>query len=232
MDAPRIPAHPYGTWTRPGCVAFRPMKLPSRSERAWWPRAETAERWPRLVLADDQATPEEVLHALLAPTINRLVWAFLGADPERDDIAHDIFIRILRGASKVRDPKKLEPWAVRVAMNCIKNEFRRRKFRRWVSWDTVEEPPQLRFDIDFHGRELLRRTYQLLDKLPLSERLPFTLQLLDNASLQEIAKLCACSERTAKRRLQAARERFELLARRDPLLASRISPPAGAGRER
>lgn len=203
------------------------MKLPSRSEKPWQSRAETVERRPRLVLAEGRATPEEALHARLAPAINRLLWTFLGADSERDDLAHDIFVRILRGASKVRDAEKLEPWAVRVAMNCIKNEFRRRKFRRWVSWDTVEDPPQ-HFDVDFQGRELLRRTYRLLEKLPLSERLPLTLQLLDDASLQQIASVCDCSVRTAKRRLRAARDRFELLARRDPLLASRLPARSAA----
>jgi hypothetical protein len=59
----------------------------------------------------DERTRAEVLHARLAPVINRLVWSFLGVDPDRDDLVHDIFIRILRSAHTVRDPAKLEGWA-------------------------------------------------------------------------------------------------------------------------
>jgi RNA polymerase sigma-70 factor (ECF subfamily) len=159
--------------------------------------------------------------------VNRLVWAFLRADPERDDIAQEIFIRIFRGAAKVRDPDKLEPWAARVAMNCIKNEFRRRRFRRWVSLTATHDPEHTRCHEDFEGRELLQRAYELLDKLPLRERLPLTLKLLENADLERIAELCECSARTAKRRLKSARERFERLARQDPALVSRLSSCAG-----
>lgn len=174
-------------------------------------------------VVDRELTPEERLHTLLAPTVNRLVWTFLGADPDRDDIAQEIFIRIFRGATKVREPAKLKPWAVRVAMNCIKKEFRRRSFRRWVSFSATREPEHPRFHEDFEGRELLQRTYCLLEKLPLRERLPLTLQLLENVDLERIAEVCECSSRTAKRRLKSARQRFERLARLDPVLASRLS---------
>jgi RNA polymerase sigma-70 factor (ECF subfamily) len=190
------------------------------------------ERLRGLALVDRQVTPEERLHTLLAPTVNRLVWTFLRADPERDDIAQEIFIRIFRGAAKVRDPDKLEPWAARVAMNCIKNEFRRRRFRRWVSLSATHDPEQSRCHEDFEGRELLQRAYVLLDKLPVRERLPLTLQLLENVDLERIAELCECSSRTAKRRLKSARERFERLARQDPALVSRLSSSVANSEDR
>lgn len=174
-------------------------------------------------LAEREASLEERLHAQLFPTVNRLLWTFLGPDPERDDIAQEIFIRIFRGAARVREPARLEPWAVRIAMNCIKNEFRRRTLRRLLSLDATRDAEHPRFHQDFEGRELLRRTYALLEKLPPQERIPLTLQLLENADLEHIAEICACSARTAKRRLKSARERFERLARQDPLLASRFA---------
>jgi DNA-directed RNA polymerase specialized sigma24 family protein len=54
----------------------------------------------------------------------------------------------------------------------------------------------------------------------------FTLQLLGNASLEEIAERCGCSERTARRRLKSARERFTRLVKRDPILKSRLGEHA------
>lgn len=185
------------------------------------PGAQGAKRV--LSLVKDKRTRAEVLHARLAPVVNRLAWSFLGADPDRDDIVHDIYIRILRSAHTVRDPAKLEGWAARVTVNSIKNEFRRRKLRRVLSLETVEDVPSSTCHPDFEGREVLKRTTHILEKMPVGERIPFTLQLLEQKSVEEIAELCDSSERTIKRRLKSARERFTRLAENDPLLRSRIS---------
>lgn len=179
---------------------------------------------PLLSLVKGNRTRAEVLHARLSPVVNRLAWSFLGADPDRDDIVHDIFIKILRGAHTVRDPERLDGWAARVTVNSIKNEFRRRKLRRVLSLDADDKLPSSVFHPDFEGRELLKRTMCILEKMPVVERIPFTLQLLDQKSVEEIAELCDSSERTIKRRLKSARERFTRLAESDPLLRSRISP--------
>jgi DNA-directed RNA polymerase specialized sigma24 family protein len=61
--------------------------------------------------------------------------------------------------------------------------------------------------------------------------MPFTLELLGNASQEEIARVCACSQRTVRRRLKAARERFIRLVRSDPALASRLGESAGPAKE-
>ena len=186
----------------------------SESPRA--PHADSA----RLVLVPSEGTRTELLYERLAPVVNRMVWLYLATDSERDDIAQDIFISIIKSAHSVRDPALLEAWAARVAFNTICNLFRRRKLRRWLSLEALEsyEPPG--DHADFEGRELVTRAQRVLEQLPVAERMPFTLELFGNASHNEIARVCACSARTLRRRLKAARERFLSLARRDPALAS------------
>jgi RNA polymerase sigma factor (sigma-70 family) len=177
----------------------------------------------RLLLVPGEATSEEVLYERVAPVVHRMVWLYLATDPDRDDVAQDILLAVIRGAPSVRDPGQLEGWAARVAFNTICNVFRRRKLVRWLSLDALagREPPEAH--TDFEGRELVRRTQEILSHLPVGERMAFTLKLLGNAKLPEIARLCACSERTARRRLKAARERFTRLAQRDPMLSRRLS---------
>jgi RNA polymerase sigma-70 factor (ECF subfamily) len=155
-----------------------------------------------------------------------MVWLYLATDPERDDIAQDAFVAIVRGAASVRDPAQLEAWAARVAFNVICNAFRRRKFRRWMSLEVLrgDEPPERH--ADFEARELVVRAQRILERLPLAERMPFTLQLLGNADLGDMARLCDCSERTLRRRVQAARKRFMRLVRRDPVLATWLAERA------
>jgi RNA polymerase sigma-70 factor (ECF subfamily) len=177
----------------------------------------------RLILVEKDATPEEILYARVAPVVNRVVWTYLAADPERDDIAQEIFFTILRGAPSLKDPARLEGWAARVAVNVIWNAFRRRKFRRFLSLESFGDAEPSIHHADFEGRELIIRTRRILELLPLKQRMPFTLRLLGNASVEEIAELCECSPRTVKRRLTEARARFVRLARRDPALASRLA---------
>jgi RNA polymerase sigma-70 factor (ECF subfamily) len=196
-------------------------KPPQKAQRA--PKAEDVRR---LILLDRDATSGDGLYLRLSPLVNRLIWSLLGADADRDDIAHEVFIRILRGAGRLRDPTCLEAWAARITVNTVKNEFRKRSLRRFFSWDSFSEERQEGYHPDFEGRELVTRTQRILEQLPASERIPFTLQLLDGLGVDEIAELCGCSTRTVKRRLSAARERFERLASRDPLLKTRIGGEA------
>jgi RNA polymerase sigma-70 factor (ECF subfamily) len=183
------------------------------------PRAHSADS-ARLVLVPRDASDAELLYERIAPVVNRMVWLYLATDPDRDDIAQDIFVSIVRRGSSIRDPARLEAWAARVAFNAVCNLFRRRKLRRWLSLDSLQESEQIDRHTDFEGRELVARAQRLLESLPMTERMPFTLELFGNASQGEIARLCGCSERTLRRRLNAARERFLHLARRDPALSN------------
>jgi RNA polymerase sigma-70 factor, ECF subfamily len=173
-------------------------------------------------MSADQATFTQELYASVAPVINKLLWTLLGPDPERDDLAHEIFLRIMQSAHQLRDRSRLEPWAARLAVNAVKNEFRRRKLRRWLSLDADDERSPS-YHPDFEGREVLLHTYAVLAKLPPRERVPLTLYLVGQQPIEEIALATSCSSRTVKRRLQAARLRFVRLAASDPLLAERLN---------
>jgi len=192
-------------------------------------RLKVGEGAPALRLVVENQTEAEALHGRLAPVVNRLVWSFLGPDAERDDLVHDIFVRILRSAHTVREPARMEDWAARVAVNCIKNEFRRRKLRRFFSLDPHIDDEAHSYHADFEGRELLRRTSRLLEQLPVDERIPLTLQLMQESSIEEIANVCGSSERTIKRRLKSAKERFARLAKHDSLVYSRLAADATGG---
>lgn len=179
-----------------------------------------------MLLVAPEASEADLLYERIAPVVNRMVWLYLATDPERDDIAQDIFVSIVRNGGSVRDPARLEAWAASVAFNAICNEFRRRKFRRWLALDSLRESEEPRHHIDFEGRELVARAQRILEILPVALRMPFTLELFGNANQDEIARLCGCSLRTARRRLKAARERFLLHAERDPALSTWLGKTA------
>jgi RNA polymerase sigma-70 factor (ECF subfamily) len=162
---------------------------------------------------------ETLLYRRLGPLVNRLVWHLLGPDSEYQDTIHDVFIRIFHGIGGLREAARLQHWATRVAVNTVKNVFRRRALRRLVPWDAVSEPGVLLYDTDFEHRELLDRTYRILETLPADQRIALSLDLFEPVTIDDIAVQVGVSIRTIKRRLKAARERFYRTAERDPLLS-------------
>jgi RNA polymerase sigma-70 factor, ECF subfamily len=155
--------------------------------------------------------------------VNRIVWRLLGADDAHDDLVHDIFVALLAGLRNVRDPDALDGWVAVVTINKVRSEFRRRRFRRlWqhhepAALDRVAGPAS-----PYEARDLLRRTYDVLARLPANERIAFTLRFIDEQPLTAVAAACDCSLATIKRRIQSARARFRRLAERDPVLAERL----------
>lgn len=162
---------------------------------------------------------EAMLYARLAPLVGRLVWHLLGPDSESEDTIHEVFIRIFRGVARLRDAGRLEEWTTRVTINAVKNEFRRRRLRRLISWGAADDSEVLRYFPDFEHRELLARTYRVLERLPADERIVLAFDLFETRTIGQIAADVGVSVRTVKRRLKKARERFERIAGQDAVLA-------------
>jgi RNA polymerase sigma-70 factor (ECF subfamily) len=195
-------------------------------------RGERASHVPKQLRAGGALTSQRIqtqgrvvgpdaVYERVAAVVERTVWFHAGSDPERDDIAQDALLTILRNRGSVAAPEQLEAWAARVTFNTICNAFRRRKLRRWLPLEALQGTDPAARESDFEAREVLIRVHRLLERLPAAERIPLTLDLLENASRGEIARRCGCSKRTVRRRLKSAHERFLVLARADPGLRSR-----------
>lgn len=170
-----------------------------------------------------------LLYDAFADDVNRLVWRLLGADPDHDDIVQTVFVRLLRGAARVREAAALRGWVRAVTVNEVRDELRRRRLRRLFfgaapDYEDVQAP-----EVDPERRRLLVATYAALEKLPTDERLAFSLRFLEGHTLPEVAELCGCSLATAKRRLARGRERFERAVGRDPAFRGLLGDAAGEG---
>lgn len=159
--------------------------------------------------------------------VNRLVWRLLGADAEHDDLVQQVFCHLLRSARKVREPDLLEPFVLRVTVNTVRSELRKRAVRR--RFFRAEEDVD-RFEAlapDLERALLLKHTFQVLGSMPVRERLVLSLRYLDDRPLEEVASLCGCSLATVKRRLTRARERFCALAASCSTIAVRLDESGG-----
>ncbi|HEX6274881.1 MAG TPA: sigma-70 family RNA polymerase sigma factor [Polyangiaceae bacterium] len=179
----------------------------------------------------DRVMGAERVYERVAPVVERTVRFYAATDSERDDIAQEALVAILRNRDTVTDPEQLEAWAARVTFNTMCSVFRRRKVRRSQPLESLQGcEPQVP-ESDFESREILARVLRILKHLPGQERTVLTLELLGNASQEEIAQQTGRSKRTVRRRLKAARQRFMSLAHADPMLRGRVSRDGESGNE-
>ena len=159
----------------------------------------------------------------------RVITRLLGSsEPECADLLHEVFIRAWDRVSSIRDGRSLKPWLAGIAALAAQEWLRRRKRRGApVSADEAAEregPSSASPEV----REAVRSLYALLDRFPEQERTVFVLRQLEGMTLQELADACGVSFSTARRRFDAAEQRFrELLPEYPALCEHHIAKRSG-----
>ncbi len=170
------------------------------------------------LLRRDARAAAPILYERFAPTVNRLVWHLMGADPDHNDLVQQVFLQVMRSATRLRDSDRLLQWVRAIAVNTVYAELRRRAVRR-LFW-RQQLPVRAHADLvrDVEARDLLMRAKAVIERLPAAERIVFTLFFVERETLGEIAELLGYSQATAKRRLRKASLRFQKLAANTPEL--------------
>jgi RNA polymerase sigma-70 factor, ECF subfamily len=186
--------------------------------------------------ADDDRNPAELLSRIRRgdpaaieaifdryhPYLLRVLMSIMGSDSELADALQETYIRAMRNLSQVRDPDALATWLARVATFTARDFLRKRQRRRWLRFMPTESLDRGDGGPDESGREAMRRTHAVLDRLGNDERIAFSLRYLCELELTEVASHCDCSLATIKRRLTKAQAQFLRHARKDPVLRARI----------
>ena len=134
----------------------------------------------------------------------------LGRGAEVDDLVQDVFIAAARGLRALREPAAARAWLRTVAVRLARRRLRARRLKAFIGFDDapsyldVADPAASPAD-----RQLLASVYRLLDRLPVSERLAWTLRHVEGEALDDVAAACGCSLATAKRRVAAAQQAIE-----------------------
>jgi RNA polymerase sigma-70 factor (ECF subfamily) len=146
--------------------------------------------------------------------IRRVLIRVLGAaDPDRLDLLQEVFARALRASHQIKSLDSLKAWLTRIAVFTAREHIRRRSRHRWLVF--APELPEVAADLPSDGiRDATRCVYAIFDQLPVDERIPFVLRVLDGYDLDELADVCDVSYGTLRRRLARAEKRFFKLAAR------------------
>jgi RNA polymerase sigma-70 factor (ECF subfamily) len=156
-----------------------------------------------------------------APHVQRLLRKILGPQPslELPDLIHDVFVRALASIDQLREPGAMLAWMQAITTRLAYRALQAQRARRWLRfWEPIELAELSSPRVDTEVLDAYRRTYAVLERMPLHERIVFALRYIDGMELSPIAVACEVSLATVKRRLARAEQRFATAARRDEIL--------------
>ena len=196
------------TKNSPGAVVY-PIKF-AGDDRALWE-----------ALCSQHQGAAATLYDRYSQYIQSYLVRLMGFDSEVGDLLQEVFLQALKSVEKLRDPDRMKAWLGSIAVHTARACIRRRTRWRWIQYREPESLPLTAAPTaDDETREVLKMTYEILDRMPVEERIAFSLRFIEGLELTETANACNVSLATIKRRLSKAEKRFLSLAQtREPVLA-------------
>lgn len=151
-----------------------------------------------------------VLYSRYADKVYRKCYSFVKDEAAAEDLAHDIFIKVLLNLNSFSGRSKFSSWLYSVTYNfCI--DYLRRKQRHLIESidndssvtvnvadaDTVEDLSHIKSD----------RLKLLLEKVKTEEKMILLMKYADSMSIKEIQEALNLSESAVKMRIKRAKEK-------------------------
>jgi RNA polymerase sigma-70 factor (ECF subfamily) len=133
-----------------------------------------------------------------------------GGASEVEDVVHDAFVQAHTRLADLKDPSAFRAWLGSIVVRLVRTRLRKRRLLGalgLVSPEPVDLDSIASRDATTEQRVLLAQVYALLQTLPASDRIAWTLRYIENHRLEAVAELMGCSLATAKRRILRA-QRF------------------------
>jgi RNA polymerase sigma-70 factor, ECF subfamily len=186
------------------------------------PSVLNAADYPTLItalLAQDPRAPR-ILWQRFAPTVFRILRRMLGASPEVEDLAQEVFLRVFRKAAELRERRALPAFIISTARLIAYEEIRRSRRHRMPLPELVQTPlAELQLCAAVDAREALARFRTILGRLTSADRSAFVLRYVQEVPLTDVADRLGVSVATTKRRLARVWSRVALFVERDTLLS-------------
>jgi len=163
----------------------------------------------------------DVLVERYAGRAYQIAYGVLGNREDAEEVAQDVFVRVLKALPRFRGDSEFTTWMYRIAMNLARNKYRWNKSRGGQKSVSIDAPPEGRDEAD-NGidlpenrmapgeqvamEELERNVADELTQLPPLYREALVLRNVEELSYEDIAVLLGCKLGTIKSRIARARE--------------------------
>jgi len=139
-----------------------------------------------------------------------------------EDLAQDVFVKIVQNAADFKHEARFTTWAYTVARNVCIDHLRKMSLRRHPSLDhsdsgegptlgerTADSRPGASVDRSAIGAELAVRITKAVEDLPAEQREVFLLREIGHVPFKDIAEMTNVPENTVKSRMRYALERLQ-----------------------
>ena len=157
--------------------------------------------------SDPPTSDLEEIYRRYSPYVAKIGHRLLGRDSEIDDLVQDVFVVAHRGLRKLRKQEAVKGWLATVTVRLARRRLRTRRLRATFHLDSMPDY------VDVAGptaspdqKAQVAQIYRLLDRMPVNQRIAWSLRYVEGETLERIAELCDCSLATAKRRIKAAQD--------------------------
>lgn len=155
--------------------------------------------------------------------IRNLVYSIFHDHEIVDDLAQEVFIKAYEALPTFRLDSSFYTWIYRIAVNKSRDEMRRKKIRRFLSFQTLVDEANkeltAKLSVQPEDRDAKEIVALGLQALPEKFRSAIVLKDIEGLSYEEIAKILRCELGTVKSRLSRARSMMRKILQ--PLLEDR-----------
>jgi RNA polymerase sigma-70 factor (ECF subfamily) len=145
----------------------------------------------------------DALYLRFAPYVASIAIRLLGRDGEVDDLVQDVFVEVLRGLARLREPAAFKGWLAQITVRTATRRLRQRNLLRalHLSQDPVDYEALAAPAATADQRALLAHVYRALDSMPARTRVIWILRHVLDEPLHAVAEWSECSQSTVQRRL-------------------------------
>ena len=132
--------------------------------------------------------------------VARLAYRMMGRDVEIDDVVQDVFVLLLRHIGRIRHANAVRAWLATTTVRLARRRLRVKRVRLLLGLgDDVDLAEVRDSSISPEDRVAFRAVHAALEGVGVNARIAWTLRYLEQERIEDVARLCGCSTRTAKR---------------------------------
>ena len=159
--------------------------------------------------------------------VEKLIARMVGPGADFEDLVQQTMIAVVHAFPRFRGEATVRHWMAGIAVNVVRQHFRRPERRRRAVLELVPEqvaddsatPSDRRAD----DRLRLQRLYAHLDDIAPKKRIAFTLHVIGGFKVDEVAALTGATTAATKSRIMWCRRALVKKARRDPALQELVA---------
>ena len=174
----------------------------------------TDEELMRAYVGGDHAAFRE-LFGRYAPMLMRLTMRHLRSEELAREVVQQTFFQVHAARNDFQADRKLRPWVFTIAMNLVREHYRRKKRRPTTELDEAREAAPMDERGPIEKRERVEAVRAAMERLPASQREVVELHWFEDRPFAEVAQIVGSTEGAVRVRAHRAYKKLKELLEKE-----------------